>query len=72
MQPVSVEISKVRKTFGPTVALADVSLRAYAGEVHAIIGGNGSDRLFGGNGNDLLRGGKGNDVVAEVLAERLP
>lgn len=44
MQPVSVEISKVRKTFGPTVALADVSLRAYAGEVHAIIGGNGSGK----------------------------
>lgn len=44
MQPVSVEISKVRKTFGPTVALAEVSLRAYAGEVHAIIGGNGSGK----------------------------
>ncbi len=44
MPAVSVEISKVRKTFGPTVALADVSLRAYAGEVHAIIGGNGSGK----------------------------
>ncbi|MDR0807739.1 MAG: YbhB/YbcL family Raf kinase inhibitor-like protein [Gemmobacter sp.] len=44
MPAVSVEISKVRKTFGPTVALADVSLRAFAGEVHAIIGGNGSGK----------------------------
>lgn len=44
MPAVSVEISRVRKTFGPTVALADVSLRAYEGEVHAIIGGNGSGK----------------------------
>lgn len=44
MPAVSVEISQVRKTFGPTVALADVSLRAYEGEVHAIIGGNGSGK----------------------------
>ena len=42
MSSVSVEISAVRKTFGPTVALADVSLRAYSGEVHAIIGENGA------------------------------
>ena len=44
MPAVSVEISQVRKTFGPTVALDSVSLRAYAGEVHAIIGGNGSGK----------------------------
>lgn len=44
MPAVSVEIAQVRKTFGPTVALADVSLRAYEGEVHAIIGGNGSGK----------------------------
>jgi ribose transport system ATP-binding protein len=44
MANVSVEISEVRKTFGPTVALAGVSLRAYEGEVHAIIGGNGSGK----------------------------
>ncbi|MEJ8569901.1 YbhB/YbcL family Raf kinase inhibitor-like protein [Microbaculum marinum] len=44
MAAVSVDISHVRKTFGPTVALDDVSLRAYEGEVHAIIGGNGSGK----------------------------
>ena len=32
------------KTFGPTVALNGVSLRAYEGEVHAIVGGNGSGK----------------------------
>lgn len=40
----SVEISSVRKTFGPTVALGGASLTAYAGEVHAIVGGNGSGK----------------------------
>ena len=44
MSAVTVEISSVRKTFGPTVALGGCSLRAYAGEVHAIIGGNGSGK----------------------------
>ena len=40
----TVEISAVRKTFGPTVALGGASLRAYQGEVHAIVGGNGSGK----------------------------
>jgi len=40
----TVEISEVRKTFGPTVALGGASLKAFAGEVHAIIGGNGSGK----------------------------
>ena len=44
MPAVAVDISQVRKTFGPTVALGGVSLRAYEGEVHAIIGGNGSGK----------------------------
>ena len=44
MPTVAVEISQVRKTFGPTVALGGVNLRAYEGEVHAIIGGNGSGK----------------------------
>src|ERR1700736_4390371 len=44
MQAATVELSSVRKTFGPTVALAGCSLTAYAGEVHAIVGGNGSGK----------------------------
>src|SRR5205814_6228220 len=44
MAVATVEISSVRKTFGPTVALGGASLRAYEGEVRAIIGGNGSGK----------------------------
>lgn len=44
MARVTVELSSVRKTFGPTVALDDCNLTAYEGEVHAIIGGNGSGK----------------------------
>ena len=44
MTVATVEITSVRKTFGPTVALNGASLRAYDGEVHAIIGGNGSGK----------------------------
>ena len=44
MAVATVEISDVSKAFGPTVALDGVSLRASAGEIHAIIGGNGSGK----------------------------
>lgn len=44
MSAVAAELVDVRKTFGPTVALDKVSLRAFEGEVHAIIGGNGSGK----------------------------
>ena len=44
MVAATVEISDVSKAFGPTVALDSVSLRASAGEIHAIIGGNGSGK----------------------------
>ena len=44
MAVATVEIASVRETFGPTVALNGASLRAYEGEVHAIIGGNGSGK----------------------------
>ncbi|MEZ5922910.1 MAG: YbhB/YbcL family Raf kinase inhibitor-like protein [Hyphomicrobiaceae bacterium] len=40
----TVEITSVVKTFGPTVALGGANLRAFAGEVHAIVGGNGSGK----------------------------
>ena len=40
----TIEISRVVKTFGPTVALGGANLRAFAGEVHAIVGGNGSGK----------------------------
>ncbi len=44
MVTATVEVSDVSKAFGPTIALDGVSLRASAGEVHAIIGGNGSGK----------------------------
>ncbi len=39
--PVVVSVSNVRKYFGPTRALDGCSFSARAGEIHAIIGGNG-------------------------------
>ena len=44
MSETTVHLANVRKRFGPTVALDDCSLKASAGEVHAIIGGNGSGK----------------------------
>lgn len=44
MARITVELSSVRKTFGPTVALDNCNLRAFEGEVHAIVGGNGSGK----------------------------
>jgi Raf kinase inhibitor-like YbhB/YbcL family protein len=44
MKVATVEVSSVVKTFGPTVALGGANLRAYPGEVQAIIGGNGSGK----------------------------
>ena len=39
-----VELDGVRRTFGPTVALDNVSLRCEAGAVHTIFGENGSGK----------------------------
>ena len=39
--PVVVSVSNVRKYFGPTRALDGCSFSARAGEIHAIVGGNG-------------------------------
>jgi len=39
--PIVVSVSNVRKYFGPTRALDGCSFSARAGEIHAIIGGNG-------------------------------
>lgn len=44
MLNLTVHLSSVRKTFGATVALDNCSLKAYEGEVHAIVGGNGSGK----------------------------
>ncbi len=41
MQPVTISLTDVKKYFGPTRALDGVSLEVRAGEIHAIVGGNG-------------------------------
>ena len=40
-RPVTISLSGVKKYFGPTRALDGVSLTVRAGEIHAIVGGNG-------------------------------
>jgi ribose transport system ATP-binding protein len=40
----ALEFRGVRKTFGPVVALHNVSLCIYPGEVHSIVGGNGAGK----------------------------
>ncbi|MFV0335356.1 MAG: sugar ABC transporter ATP-binding protein [Tropicimonas sp.] len=42
--PPRLEMRGIRKTFGPVRALEDVSLVAYAGEVHALMGENGAGK----------------------------
>ena len=39
-----IEAAKVSKAFGPTTALVDVSLKAYAGRILALIGDNGAGK----------------------------
>jgi ribose/xylose/arabinose/galactoside ABC-type transport system permease subunit/ABC-type branched-subunit amino acid transport system ATPase component len=39
-----IEVSKVSKAFGPTTALVDVSLKAYAGRILALLGDNGAGK----------------------------
>lgn len=40
----ALEVTKVSKSYGPTVALADASLSVEAGELHAILGENGAGK----------------------------
>ncbi|MEF2070397.1 sugar ABC transporter ATP-binding protein [Consotaella aegiceratis] len=42
--PPLLEMRNISKTFGPTKALSSVSLTAYAGEVHALMGENGAGK----------------------------
>jgi ribose transport system ATP-binding protein len=42
--PARLELHGVRKSFGPTVALAGVALAAEAGEIHAVLGENGAGK----------------------------
>ncbi len=44
MARAAVEMRSVSKRFGPIEALADASLRAYPGEVHALLGENGAGK----------------------------
>jgi simple sugar transport system ATP-binding protein len=39
-----IEVSKVSKAFGPTTALVDVSIKAYAGRILALLGDNGAGK----------------------------
>ncbi|MFT3989599.1 ATP-binding cassette domain-containing protein [Aestuariivirga sp.] len=40
-KPVTIAVSNVKKYFGPTRALDGCSFSAVAGEIHAVVGGNG-------------------------------
>ncbi|WP_297854496.1 ATP-binding cassette domain-containing protein [Meiothermus sp.] len=39
-----IELRKVSKYFGPVVALKDIDLKVYAGEVHCLLGDNGAGK----------------------------
>ena len=39
-----IEVRNINKTFGPTVALKDVSMTFYRGEIRGLVGENGSGK----------------------------
>ena len=43
-QEVIFEVIHMHKAFGPTVALKDVSLKLYRGEIRGLVGENGSGK----------------------------
>lgn len=42
--PILLEFCRVRKQFGPVIALNDVSFSVRAGEVHCLVGENGAGK----------------------------
>ncbi|WWE59795.1 sugar ABC transporter ATP-binding protein [Parasalinivibrio latis] len=74
------EIKNVRKTFGSTVALSDVSFTLMPGEIHALAGENGAgkstlmkiiDGIYQPDSGDILIEGKKTKIAGPLEAQKL-